>query len=349
METEVTDTVHDIDEIEWEHLVGTTYLERSHAWLKTVEESGMRTMSYVLVREGGNLVAAAICFPYAEQLYSMSLPLLQVQCPLGTSLAFFSDNCEHSHALLHELQCIQNQKNTLGISIFDLRKNELTKIQSHIEGFSSVSQNDNTYITLDFNNFDDYLQSLGSSDRRSIRKTLNRAEKRWNITTVFTNEFSRWKDVTCRLQKYICEEHKNYRWYLSKKFYDALEKNLKDKAELMLCFKDDIPLAFGLVLNTPEVSLHKFIGVDPEYREYQAYFLLYYQGIKRALEKGQNRIYFGGTSYRFKEKIGCKREEILGLFKLKNPVFNAIVTSFIRVNDLLKQNPYINEMLQKIE
>jgi predicted N-acyltransferase len=349
VETEVTDTVHDIDKIEWENLVGTTYLERSHAWLKTVEESGMRDMYYILIREGGDLVAAAVCFPYAEQLYSMKLPLLQVQNPLGTSLAFYSDNRKYSHKLIQELQHIQNQENTLGISIFDLRKNEFTKIQSHIEGFSSVSKNDNTYIILDFNNFDDYLQSLRSSDRRSIRKTLHRSEKRWNITTVFTHEFSKWKEVTCRLQKYICEEHKYFRWYLSKEFYDALEKNLKDKAELMLCFKDDIPLAFGLVLNTTEVALHKFIGVDPEYREYQAYFLLYYQGIKRAIEKGQNRIYFGGTSYSFKEKIGCQREEILGLFKLKNPVFHAIVTSFIKVNDLLKQNPYIYEMLQKIE
>ena len=91
-------------------------------------------------------------------------------------------------------------------------------------------------------------------------------------------------------------------------FYEELQANFKTGAELVFFFKEQIPLAFALSLNTPRMVQYKFVGIDPVYREYEAYFLIYYLGIRKAIERKQKKIYFGPSTYEFKEKIGCKRE-----------------------------------------
>jgi predicted N-acyltransferase len=327
----IVNTIQDIDKTEWESLVGFDQIGMSYPWFQTVEESGMRDLSYVLVKEGGNLVAAAVCYPFTEVLYSFSVSLLEVRSPFGVSPAFFFKSPASIEYLFTGLRQVQIHTDTRGLLLLELKKQEFTSIRKKAKHMSEFPLHDDTYIDLDFNNFDDYLQSLRSSDRRSIRKTLHRSEKRWNITTIFTHEFSKWKHVAHRLLGYMCEEHDSHRMHLTGKFYDALEKNLKDRAELIICFKENIPLACGLVLNSSTTAQHKFIGVDPEYRKYQAYFLLYYEGIKRAIEKNQDKIYFGPTTYSFKEKIGCQREKVFGLARINNPVLHLLLKSYIKI------------------
>jgi lipid II:glycine glycyltransferase (peptidoglycan interpeptide bridge formation enzyme) len=101
-----------------------------------------------------------------------------------------------------------------------------------------------------------------------------------------------------------------------------------------LCFKDDVPIASGLSFHSSTVTLCKFVGIDPQYREYQAYFLMYYELIKKALERNQKRIYFGPSTYEFKQKIGCKKENRYGFVKLKNPLLHYVLKSFLTTSKL---------------
>jgi len=334
MEREITDTITSVDEKEWEMFSGHDYVEKSYAWYRTVEESGMRKVHYVFVRENGTLTAAASCLLFKERMYTIGVPLLEVFTPLGTSQAFFSKTPEQAHLLVEGLEEIRKKERAVGVSILCLRKEEFTTIKNQVKGFTDFPGSDNTYIDLNFTDFEDYLSSLDGKSRRSVRITLNKAKK-LNIKPLFTNDFSTWKDVAYRLQGHLCAYHKDYRWLLNDKFYEALERNVKENAELLLFFKDDIPLAFGLSVNSPTISQYKFAGIDPQYRKYHAYFLIYYEGIKRALERRQKRIYFGLTGYSFKEKIGCKREELFGLAKMKTPVFNVALQSYAKFLKLL--------------
>ncbi len=330
MDIEISDTIKDMDEREWESLAGTD-IERSHGWYRTIEDSGVR-MHYVFVRERGTLAAAACSYVSEERMY-IRLPLLEVRSPLGTSLAFFSHDKKQAHALLGSLEEIRIREGAKGMAIVDLRRDEFTSIRNQVERFTGFPLSENTYLDLNFDDFEQYLSSISATKRRSIRITLNK-EKRLGIKSCLTREFSEWKGEAHKLQGYLCEKYKDYRWHLPERFYEALEKNLKDRAEMLLFFKDDILLAFAVSLNTPEISLYKFAGVDPQYRGYQAYFLIYYEGIKRAIEKGQKRIYFGPSAYEFKEKIGCKREEIFGLVWLGNPLLNGILKSYLEISEL---------------
>ena len=332
MEMEISDTINCVSETEWKNLVGDDHVERTYNWFKTIEDAHMRDMQYVFVKDEP-LKAAACCSLYSEKM-GVEWPFLEVKSPLGTSTGFFSKTPEHTSMLLKGLWTIQKREKTKGILLFNLTKSELDFLTPETKGFTRFQFLDNTYLDLDFTDFDDYLSSLSGTNRRSIRSTVNKAKK-MGVQAVFTNEISQWKTIARQLQEYICEQYKNDRLLLPEAFYDALEKNLKDAAELLLFFKDETPLAFALVINTPATSLYKFLGVDPRYRKYQAYFLIYYEGIRKAIERKQKKIYFGPTSYTFKDRIGCKRKELFGLAKLRNPFLHAVLASFMTGYTLL--------------
>lgn len=333
MDIKITDTITAVDEEEWTSLAGHHKIEQSYSWFKTAEDSGIRKIHYVFVREHTTLTAAACCYPFKEKMY-MELPLLEVKSPLGISSAFYLKTPAHAEMLIKGLEEIRQTEQTKGYLILDLTEEESTPIKKHLKGFTDFRTRDNTYIDLDFTDFKDYLSSLTRKRRKSIKHTLNRAQKKWGITSLFTNEFSQWKSVCHRLQKCMCDHHNDYRWLLNEQFYEALEHNMKENAELLLFFKDSTPILSVLSFNTPEIAQYRFPGIDPEYKEYQAYFLLYYEGIKRAIEKRQKRIYFGPTTYEFKEKIGCEREKLFGFAKMTNPVLNLALKSYVTVSTL---------------
>ena len=330
MEREITDTIRAVDEEEWNKVAGTHNVEQSYRWFKTVEGSCIRKMHYVFLRENGTLEAAACCYPSQEKMY-VELPFLEVKAPLGISSAFFSKGPEQTDMLVKGLEEICRKEKVKGILILELKRGEYSAIRRQVKGFTDFQVNDDTYVDLNFTDFRDYLSSLSRKRRKSIKHTLNKARKKWEIKPVFTNEFSTWKEVAHRLQTYTCERHNDYKWLLTEQFYEALEKNMKETAELLLFFKDDVPILSVLSLNTPEISQYRFPGADPQYRDYQAYFLLYYEGIKRAIEKRKKRIYFGPTTYEFKEKIGCRKEELFGLVKMENPVLHLALKSYVKV------------------
>jgi predicted N-acyltransferase len=338
MDIQMSTTIQDIDQEEWTSLVGTESIEQSYAWFRVIEDAHIRNMNYLFLREGGSLKAATCWFPDTFRTHGLSIPLLEVGSPLGMSISFFSHTEQHTRVLLETLSQIQHTQRAAGMMIIDLQEWEASYLRPYLQGYTRLPPYENTYIDLHFSDFDEYLKSLPSKNRRSVRITLNRAEKKWNLKKAVVHEFSQWKEVAHRLQGYVCAEHHNFRWHLPLNFYDALEVHLQDAAEITFIFKDDIPLVFALSLNTPTTCRYKFVGIDPDYRQYHAYFLLYYEGIRRAIERNQKRIYFGTSNYRFKEKIGCIREPLYGFLKFSNPVLNFMAHWYVKGMEIMHRN-----------
>lgn len=326
MDIDIQNTILHIGESEWNTLTD-NYINVSHSWYRTVEESNMRDMLYIVIREQKKLEAAAACHLCQEKILNQKLPLLKV-------IPFFSRS-EYIPVLSKEIQEIAKEK-AKGIFFSVDDKEKLTLLKKNIKGVVELPLGDNMYIDLPFNSFDDYLKSLQRKQRRSIRVTLKRVE-RLGVKTLVTHEISAWKAVAHQLQGYFCEQHHDYSSHLPQHFYEALEKNMGQNTEMMLFFKEDIPLAFCLPLYSPTTTYVKIGGADPHYREYQGYFLIYYESIRRAIDKGKKRIYFGPSTYEFKEKIGCRREQLLGLAKLENPLLNRALQLYVGVHRILEK------------
>jgi predicted N-acyltransferase len=340
VETKLTATINEIDENQWKSLVGNDNIEQSYGWYQVVEDSQMRIMRYCTLWEDKTLKAAVCCHVYTPETL-LTIPFLAAGCPLGLSSSLFSSSPEETALLMAGLDELSRKEKAKGLFLLDLTRDELQRIKPQVKGVSHFAMLPNTYLDLDFTDFEDYLSFLDGKARRSVRITLNRA-RRLNVKTLVTKDFTRWTHTARQLQEYTCREHHTFISYLTEEFYSALENHLKENAELMLCFKEDIPLAFALILATPHMVQYKFSGIDPGYRDHQAYFLLYYEGIRRAIQQRQKKIYFGTTSYDFKEKIGCTKEPHYGMAKMTNPLVNLGLRSFIALSRTLgMENPPI--------
>lgn len=332
-----SNTIQDIKENEWNEFTGFFYPDRLHAWFRTVEDSCIRSMHYIFIREGGNLVAAACCFPFRQKIHGIEMPFLEIRSPLSTSHSFFSRDSRYFNVLIRELEHLQVKEKIKGFLFLNFTEPEFDFVRNHLSSYTPFPLSENTYIDLHYSNFNDYLSSLNRKIRGNVRNTINKTRKRWKMKILVTTEFSKWKSIACLLQEYVCSFHNDFRWYLSENFYEALEKNCNDLAELLIIFKDDIPLVCGLTLNSSTTCMCKAAGIDPHYREYQAYFLMYYEEIRRAIERNQKRIYFGTTTYLFKERMGFEKEHLYGFVKMKNPITDIALKSYLTVSSLLKK------------
>lgn len=328
---EILKTISDIGKHQWDNLITIKNPEASYEWFKAVEDSKMRTLYYVTLWEQKDLVAACCCYLFEEEEFFLRIPFLRCRTPLSTLAGFFSPSPQYTDRLLQGVDEIQNTINTSGMLITSFPPDDFYTLAPFMSEYTPFYQASISHLDLPYKDFDEYLGSLRRSHRRSIRKTMNRAEKRWQINHVLTSNLSQWKHVAHRLQGLTCAEHNDFNMHLSEKFYESLEKTMKDKAELSLFLKDDIPLVVGLCLNTEEIAVHKFAGIDPKYRQYQAYFLLYYEGIRKAIERNQSRICFGTTTYQFKEKIGCEFTPLRGFGKMKNPFLQTLLGMYFKL------------------
>jgi hypothetical protein len=325
MELQISHTIHQTQK-EWDSLVNPKSVEQSSSWITAVEDSGVLDMQYIFLRDNNTLTAGACCHEFTR-FKGIKIPFIEVGAPLGSWCSFFSFHTEHTGLLLTEIEQIRTQKRAWGTIIMDLREDEYSKYKEHFTGFYEFLMPDTTYMDLKFSDFDDYLDSLSSRSRRSIRNTLRKAEK-WGITYVYTTELAHWGSTASTLQGYTYRQHGETGVHLPPLFYETLETTMKSNVELVLFFKGSTPLVCALVLNTPDMCEYTFPGIDPKYTKYQAYFLLYYYGIKRALQTNKKRIYFGPTAYSFKEKIGCTREKLFGFAKMKNPLLDVGLKSY---------------------
>ena len=321
-------TIQDVTKAEWTAMVRSDNIEQSYDWFRTVEHAGIQEMQYLFIREGGLLKAAACCFSMEEAFFSWKIPLLEIRSPLSPSPAFFSTDAAHTLLLLDGLDGLRQASHASGFIIMGLNREQQTSMKSWPCRLSHFSMRENTYIDLPFSDFDSYLASLENGAWRSARMTLNRA-RRWKIKTVFTTELEQWATEANRLQQYTCEAHNDYQWLLPPEFYHSMEQNMKGAAELLLFFKDETLLASAVVLNTPTACYYRFPGIDPRYKKYQAYFLMYYEGIRKAIERNQSRVYFGLSGYSFKERIGCKKEELFGVSRMKNPLLDLGLKAYM--------------------
>jgi predicted N-acyltransferase len=321
LKIETADSIRDVDEQEWITLSGTDRVDGSHGWYRAIEDSGIRISHYVFVRDDGNLTAAACCRIRKERIHTVKMSFLDVR-------PVYFDTSEQADMLIRGLEEVRKKERARGVLFFFHEKEKLDCMKNQLKYSTEFPVGGSTYIDLNFKDFNDYLSSLNTTARRSARNTLNRA-RRWKIEPIFTNELSRWKEVARRLHGYVCKQHNDYRQHFPESFYEALERNLKEQAELIMFFKDDTPLAFGLSLNSDTTSLYKIAGLDPEHKRCHAYFLIYYEGIRKAIERRQKRIYFGPAAYELKERIGCNLQECFGLAKMGNPVLNTMLKIYI--------------------
>jgi len=327
------DTVDSIEHIyqrDWEELVGRDIVEYDYRWYKVNEKFDKNlNPKYIVVYKGNNLVGSA--FMSILNKLDISIGKLHLTFPLLGKISFFrySSPISNFSGIFFNKEEVLKQ-NRIVLSNFVIGQNNILSNFLESGGFYRIKCKPNTFLDIKWKTFDKYLSSLPKSERHDIRKTINRSKKH-GISIEYKKNFSSMSKKLCELYENVSGKHREMG--MPENFFKVLDREMGDNTDLFLCKKEEKVIAYGLSLNNTAVASHKFLGLDYRYRKSQAYFLLYYEGIKKAINDGLKRIYFGSTTYRYKERIGCKRFENFQYIRSYFPGLNKFLPYAIKITN----------------
>ncbi|MBC1922819.1 Uncharacterized protein conserved in bacteria [Listeria grayi] len=186
----------------------------------------------------------------------------------------------------------------------------ITNLPDNISGMEGITfpYLPNTKLELQYDNFNDYLQSLKKKKRWDLKNKRNIFLDKGNKVIIRANsEIIDYKDI---YNLYIQTEEKNdtninYIFYSREnKFHEF--SLLDDSYKWFLVYKGNRIIAFALIVLDGENLLFKHVGMDYELeKDSYCYFNLYYEAILFAIENKYKKMLCGTTTYDVKRRLGC--------------------------------------------
>jgi predicted N-acyltransferase len=318
--TRIINTIYDVDEGSWDKIAG-GHPQLSHAWQRVLEASAPSYRPrYVLLFDDSNLVASAICpgvqswqlsSAWARRLMDWgTLFNSSPSSSLHTGLVIRDYNHPASafDALLDALQDDGRRRQRLFHALTNvnpLLPPSLDQLVSH--GFQAHRLLDGNYMSNRWTSFEDYCNSLEGKHRREIRSYQRRA-RQLGVTVRRSREFAAHGEMLYRLLLNIHRHHNspNVPPSVGPSIFDALQREQPLGTELILVSIDDQVLAFCLCqIGNGIITLGSISGLDyKRSRKTYAYFLLYYEVIKAAIDYGCSGVYAGLETYGIKSRLG---------------------------------------------
>ena len=159
-------------------------------------------------------------------------------------------------------------------------------------GFAHRKDRQFHFINREYNNFNDFLNSLSSRKRKNIKKERQAANDGITIKRLSGDDIKNehW-DVFWKC--YLDTSFRKWgRPYLTRYFFEIMQDTMRDDIILVIAFEHDIPI--GAALN--------YIGCDTiygrnwgslTYRPYLHFELCYYQAIEAAIEHKLKKVEAG--------------------------------------------------------
>lgn len=335
LHVEIHREIREIPEDEWDSIVPAGAIQKSHAFVRTCQESRVEDALYwhLMIRRGAELVATASISRMTlslELLSSRSLrrfvhrlrghypPLLRIPalfCGLPVS---FGQPCltlrnkneipEVARAVAGTMERIASEQPT-GLLCWkefdDESADSLDVLES--DGYFRVPSLPACSLRLRWSDFDTYLSSLRATYRRQIIASLRqRTRARLDVRVVrdFSDEvpaiFSLYEQVINRA------EHRLER--LNKPFFEGLNKNLGERSAAVIVESESRIVAAAVVLNSGASAVFLLAGIDyAQNRACHGYPILVTEVLRAAIRSGASHLEMGQTSYELKGRLGAEK------------------------------------------
>jgi predicted N-acyltransferase len=191
-------------------------------------------------------------------------------------------------------------------------------------GFFKVKSFPSVTTELNFSSFDEYLQSLKPSTRKSLRKKIKKAYSSAEIRIETTENIDRIAEEVFRLYENIYHSGTTKFERLTKEFFVQASKNLKPYSKFFLYYVNDRLSAFNLCFVYADLFIDKFIGFDYEVsRKYNLYFVSWCFNVEWCLKNSIRFYQTGQTDYHPKLKLGGRLLPLYAYLKHRNPFINV--------------------------
>ncbi|MBD2815343.1 GNAT family N-acetyltransferase [Xenorhabdus sp. Flor] len=166
---------------------------------------------------------------------------------------------------------------------------------------------------------------------KRYRNVLRRRKRKFDTTGlrwVMVNDFGAYADKLNSLYHNVLQRSRTKFECLTPAFFHAVNEELGDQAQVLLCLDNDYIVAFELFLKGK--NLHPlYLGIDYKYRDGSA---LYFNCLYRVIEEAQNQQYsyieLGQTSYEAKFSVGAVSSKLYFYIRHSNVFCNHLLYRF---------------------
>jgi predicted N-acyltransferase len=181
-----------------------------------------------------------------------------------------------------------------------------------------------------FGSFDEYLASIPSAKRRTIRKSREKFAKfGFKVVHLRGGDGAdrHYSDDVHRLYDGVLDRATVRFERLPAEFFREIARQMPQNSLFTYIFQGDRIVAFAATLTVDDVFDQMFVGYDYELNpECDLYFNLFFEAVAAAFQRRPQRIYIGQTSDEFKHQKLCGFQIPLSIYvKGSHPVINAII------------------------
>jgi hypothetical protein len=200
------------------------------------------------------------------------------------------------------------------------------------EGFTLIAGQALAYVTIDFQDTDDYLSRLSSGRRKNIRRKLRvRDDLRIEIIgtgserlhdAAFLNEiYDLYLEVYAQSEIHFDK--------LSADFFAAVLQDETLDGHLFLYYAGEKLIGFNLCFIHNGMLIDKYVGFHyPDAREYNLYFVSWMENLAFALSRGLSHYVAGWTDPEIKAYLGAKFTFTQHAVYIRNPLLRRIMSRF---------------------
>lgn len=198
------------------------------------------------------------------------------------------------------------------------------------EGFSIRHGHQFHWRNRDFGDFDDFLATLTSRKRKTIRAERRRIREAGFHFTALQGDDIRPEDWD-HFHRFYLDTY-DRKWgapHLTRAFFELLHHGLRDRVVLIMARQDGDCVAGALNLRSADALIGRNWGADLDHK-FLHFETCYYQAIDYAIAHGLGRAEAGTQGEHHKIRRGYQPAPIFSAHWFAQPSFQAAVDDFLR-------------------
>jgi len=328
--TEIITDINRIEADEWNQLTK----ERPFAtwqWLQLTQAVVVdHQPRYVLLRENGELQAAAVCYlqsRFHSRVLQLALgwlprafPILRCAIPISYDPGLLFSDQQPLEKLLPELlnsvQTLLRQERASFYSFDHLAPTDPIWLFLKAQGYHRVEHLIETYLDIKWAMFEDYLGALSRKKRTEYVRIRGRLERE-NITIGVADPLSEDGVLLKKLVHNVFQRHADPDPYSADLFAKAgalLGENFK----LVVARQNGDCIGCFALLRSGTEWTAKWAGLDYERTlDTGTYYGLLAESVRQTILSGGTRLRMGATAYQTKQHFGVTVEERIGAMAVR--------------------------------
>ncbi len=194
------------------------------------------------------------------------------------------------------------------------------------QGFARMESFPNVAVEVNYKSFPEYLESLGKSTRKNLKRKLKETGAHGNVRVEAIRDISPHIDQVFKLYENAYHGGSTKFERLTKAFFLNASRDLGPQAIFFLYYVDNQLGAFNLCFVYDNLFIDKFIGFDYDVsNRYHLYFVSWVNNIQWCIDHSLRHYHPGQTDYEPKIRLGGKLVPLFAYVKHYNPVLNFIL------------------------